>query len=231
MAVDKGIINEVGGQLIERVFSGILWFGIAIVIIGVLGGLMYYFFIYKRKFDIKVLIKSNRADDRYSLIEDKAAILKEWKTKIPYFRVWGLARDFPVPKYKVLQKTDKGDFLEIYRHSEEEFYFLTPAKIDQTVIIRADGKRVPIAQQSQIKSDPEMAWWVAKRKSKNKSMFDTESLIMKILPYLPHIIGGVILIFVLYILMDTLPQILSSLQQLVESMNSMRVAEVTVSNV
>ena len=223
---EEGLFGEIGGQLVSRIFSGILWFGIAAVVIGILSFLMWYFLIHRKKFDIEVKIKSVRAEDKHSIIFDKAAILVDRKTKTPFFRIWGLRREFPVPKFNVLQSSNKGDFLEMYRVGEDEFYFLSPSKIDKTRIIRADGKFYALGHQSQIIVDPEMAFWAAKRKEHNRKMFDVDSWLMKILPYLPHIIGGVILIFVLYILMDHLPAILGQLEKLVESMNQLQRGQV-----
>lgn len=231
MATDTNVFQEVGSGIIERVFSGVIWFGIAFIIIAVVGFLLWFFFIYRRKFDIKVKIKSERSEDDYSIIWDKAAILKGLRDKIPYFRVWNLKRDFPVPRFKILQKTSDGDYLEILRKGEDEFYFLTPSKIDTEHIIKADGKQYKIAEQSQIQIDPEMAFWIAKRKDKNKNMFSVENIWMKLLPYIPHIIGGVILIFVLYILMDKLPQILAQLSELAEILKSREVAQQAIANI
>lgn len=211
---DADILQNVGGELVSRIFGSILYFGLAFLIIGVLGGFMYYQFIYRKRFDIDVKLISNRANNNNSIILDKAAILYEPKTTIPYFRIWGLKRDFPVPKYDVLQKTNKGDYLEIYRDSEESFYFLTPSQIYKTQVIQGNGQLVNLSDQKQVMVDPEMGFWAVKRKSTNKKMFDTESLIMKILPYVPQIVGGVIVIFILYILMDALPSILGEVKDL-----------------
>ena len=216
---DENLIGEIGGQLVSTIFSSILFFGIVIILMIGVGGFMYYQFVYKRKFDILVKITSNRANENNSVLIDKAAILYELKSKIPYFRIWGLKRDFPVPKYNVLQKTNRGDYLELYRDSEESFYFLTPSQINKSYMIKSEGQLVKVADQEQIMVDPEMGFWAVKRKALNKKMFDTEGLIMKLLPYVPQIIGGVITIFVLYILMDTLPGILAELAKLARTLN------------
>lgn len=218
--------QEIGGAVFSRIFSSILWVGLGIIIIGVLCFLMWYFLLYQRKFDIKVKIISNRAEDKNSVIFDKAAILTDRKTKTAYFRVWGLKRDFPVPKYNVLQRTNKGDYLEIYRKSENDFYFLTPPQINNKRVIKSDGKLYAFSDQDQVMVDPEMGFWAVKRKTINKKMFDTDSILMKVLPYIPHIIGGMIMIFVLYILMDHLPGILGELRQLVAEMRNIQTANV-----
>lgn len=218
--VGENLLKEVGGQLASRIFGSILYFGVAIIIIGAVGGFMYYQLVYKKKFDIDVKIISNRAGDRDSVLLDKAAILAGLKDKIPYFRVWGLKREFPVPKYDVLQKTNKGDYLELYRDSEEGWYYLTPSKIIKAQVYGRDGNLINIATQQQSLVDPEMGFWAVKRKALNKKMFDTEGLLMKLLPYAPQIIGGVITIFVLYILMDNLPGVLAELKQLAVAINA-----------
>ena len=59
-------------------------------------------------------------------------------------------------------------------------------------------------------------------------MFDTDSMFMKLLPYIPAILGGIVTIFVLYILLDHLPGILSELTNLVREMKSLKGADITV---
>jgi len=147
------LIGEVGGQLVERIFSGILWFGIAFILIAVVGGLMWYFLIYQRKFDIKVKIISERAGDRTSIIFDKAAILIDRKSKIKYFRLWSLKKDLPVPRFNVLQLSGKGDYLELYRKGEDELYFLNPSSVSKTKVIKEDGKEYGLAEQESIRMD------------------------------------------------------------------------------
>ena len=140
----NNLFNEVGAGLADKLFSGILWFGIGIIIIAVLGFVMWYFLFYKKKFDIKVKLISERAGGEISELFDKAAILKDRKEGTPYLRVWGLKRDFVVPKYDVMRKVYDGrssiDYIEIYRKGENEFYFLLPPTIDNKQIIKADGK-------------------------------------------------------------------------------------------
>lgn len=220
------LFDEIGTQLFSKIFSGILWFGVAIIIIGVVAVLMYYYLVYKKRFDIKVKIKSDRHGDDYSIIFDKAAILLDRKDGTNFFRIWGLKRDFPVPKYNVMQNTNEGDYLEIYRKGENEFYFLLPSQIVKTKILKLDGKMYPVALQKQIMLDPDMAYWIAHRDTTRNKMFSVDHWAMKLLPYIPHIIGGVLTIFMLYILLDNMPLLLKELKNLAEVMNNMQRAEV-----
>jgi len=222
----ENLIGEMGSQLLSRIFGGIIWFGLFVMIIGILGGLVWYFFIYKRSFDIRVNIQSERANDRDSIIFYWAAIKFDKKTNSPYFQVWKLKRQFTVPKFNVLQRTNHGDYLEMYRKGEDEFYFLTPKRINKTKVIREDGKTYLLGDQQATMVDPGMAFWNTKRKNQNKKLLDTDNMLMKLLPFIPQIIGGMIMIFCLYILLDHMPQILSELTRLVTEMKAMQTAQV-----
>ena len=228
--VAENTFSDVGGKLFEKVFSGIIWFGVGLVILIAVGFTMWYFLLYKKKFDIKVKVISERAGAQNVEMEDKGAILTDRKTKTPYLRVWTLHRDFPVPKYNVMRKLFEGrkerDYLEIYRRGQNEFYFLLPPTIINTKILKADGKLIPLSEQKQIMFDPEMAFWAVKRKTLNKKMLNTEGLLFKLLPYIGIMMGGVILIFILYILLDHLPGILTELRSLVAEMRTYSRAEV-----
>lgn len=223
---DTNALTEAGGQFIQTIFSGILWFGLAIIVIGVIGFVGWWFLIYKRKFNIIVKIVSERAGDKNRVMFDKAAILKDRKDGSYYFRLWGIKKDLPSPKFNVLQSSLSGDYLELFRTAENTFYFLTPPIIRKGEIIKEDGKKHLIGTQENTKIDPNMEFWSVKRKTSNKSMFDKEKIWMKILPYLPQIFGGIITIFVLYILMSYLPNILSELKSLVTELNVYRSADV-----
>lgn len=222
------VFSEVGGRLTERIFSGILWFGIAFLIIAVLGGLMWYFLIYKRKFDIFIKITSERADDKNKILFDNAAILMDKKSNSKYLRFWSLNIELPLPNYNLIQNSSKGDFIELYRDAENRFYYMK-TKVNKTYLVRANGKVIPMALQRARLIDSDMEFWSTKRKKQNKSMFDVESPWMKILPYLPHILAGAITIFVLYILMSYLPEVMQQLTELVQQLNRQTAAEIVSS--
>lgn len=225
---EGSLLGEVGSQFAERLFSGIIWFTVGILIFLVLVFFMWWFLIYKKKFNIKVKINSERAGDRNQIIFDRAAILRDRKDGTKYFRLWSTKIDLPAPKFNVLQSTSEGDYIELYRTSENTIYFLTPSIIDKKKIIKADGKIYLIASQTNRQIDPDMDFWGARRMQENKSMFDHDSLLMKFLPYLPAIMGGMITIFILYILLDNLPQILSQLTSLVKELQVLKGADVII---
>ena len=96
---------------------------------------------------------------------------------------------------------------------------MMPPRIGKMLITGTDGKVYAVAGQTNNIADLDLDYWATKRKSLNKSMFSPESLLMKILPYIPHIIAGVLVIFILYILMSYLPSVLSQLKELVTELN------------
>ena len=217
------VITEVGSQFMDKAFSGILWIGIAFIVLGVLGFVMYWFLIYKRKFNIKVKVISERANDKNRIIFDQAAILKDRKDGSHYFKLWILGLELPSPKFSVLQSAGRFDYLELYRTSENTIYFLAPPAIDKKRVIGVDGREYLIASQVSKQINPDMEFWAIKRKGMNKKMFDPEKLWMKVLMFLPQLMVGVLSIFVLYILMSYLPDILRELSELAKTINPSRI--------
>ena len=219
------LVGEVGNQLVNRVLGSIIYVIIALVVIGLIGGLVWYRVAYRKKFDIKIFIKSERAGERRAILEDWGAILLDRKTNTKFLRLLDLRVDLPVPPYNAMQKTDKGDLIEIWRKSEDEFIYLLPSTINKTHFIRQDGTVYTLADREQKQLEGDIAYWNVKRKEKNKNMFSQDSMFMKILPFIPQILGGVITIFILYVLMDKLPNILGQMTELAKQMKQACVAQ------
>jgi len=223
--------GSMASDLFGGMFSNIIFFGIGLILVVAIGGTAYYFAIYRKKFDIDIKVTSERAADKSRVFFDKAAILKDRKTGIKYLRVWGIKKDLPMPKFNIMQSVGKGrgsvDYLEIYRTSEDKFYFLEPSRIIKTKLVKANGELYNIAEQESVQVDTDMNWWNIKRKKDNKTMFDTDSMLMKLIPYIPQIMGGALTIFTIYILMDHLPSILSELRGLISESNARCAAQVT----
>ncbi len=219
------VVSSVAGGLGDKIFSGILWFGLAMmVVVGI--GSIFVFIIWKRRFNITVKIISKRAKDKNNILFDKAAIIVDRNDKSKYFHVLKTNVKLPVPDFNVLQNSSDGDYIELYRSSEDRFYFLTPSKVSEKILRKEGGMVVPMRDQSSIGIVPEMDFWTTKRKHLNKGMFVTENMWMKILPYVPHIISGVLVIFILWILMSHLPGILQQLSELTTKLNQQQTAQV-----
>jgi hypothetical protein len=190
------------------------------IILGVVGFTGWWFLVYKKKFDIRVKVKSERSEDKIKEFFDYAALLTDKKSKGKYLRLWDLKVEMPAPKFNIFQVVGGKDYIEVLRTAENKFYYLTPPKINKKYVLKEDGKYYLMADQTILMVDANDEFWRAKRKEQNKGMFSTESILMKLLPYLPAIIGGVITIFILYVLMSHLPGILSQLGDLVSKLNA-----------
>jgi len=231
--VDTSGFTEVGGQIISKIMSGAVWIVGGLVAGSAIAFLMYWFLIYKRKFDIEIKIISQRAGNRNNIIFDRAAILTERKTGKRFFRLWKFKLDLPVPKFEVLQRAGNTDYLEIYQKSDEDFFFLTPARIDKTKIIKSDGKLIPFAEQEHKLMDTDIAYWNVKRKVTNKGIFSKDKVWMKVLELAPQILSIIALIFILWIFLDKLPPILSQLQGVaaeINKFNKIETATTTIAN-
>ena len=219
------LVAEVGA----KVGAVLLKSAVGLVLVFVLGGLIIGILIYvkyRKQFDITIKIKSTRSEDKHSIIFDKAAIINDKKDGTKYFKMKGMRIELPVPPFNVLQRTNKGDYVEIWRKSEDEFVYLTPSKISRKYYIKSDGKAYPMADLIQKQVEPDVAFWNVKRKKMNKGLFDTEHWMMKLLPFIPQIIGGVVTLFVLYVLFNSLPAVLSALTDLTRELASLKGAEI-----
>lgn len=222
--VDTSDLTNIGGQIADKIMSGAVWVLAIFIIGGALAIVMYYFLIYKRKFDINVTIRSQRAGGKTERIQDMAAILTDRKTKQRYFKLWNFKTEMPVPRFEVLESSKGKDYLDIYQKGDEEFYFLKPPKIDKRYIQKTDGTWIPWAEQQHQVMDAEVAYWNVKKKKED--WFAKDKLIWKVLEFAPQIITTVTLIFILWIFLDKLPGVLSSLQQLSKEINQAGRAEV-----
>lgn len=204
------------GLIIQNLFKSFSSTGIRIVIgvfvLFVVLGILYYFIYYRKRYDILVKVISERAKDP-SVYFDKAAIITERKTGKKYFRLLKTKCELAIPPFKILTSTNKGDYLEIWRKSEDEFIFLTYPTYDKIEYIGLDGKVYPTSRliHKNIESDIN---FIIERKTKNKKLINPESVLMKLLEYAPQIISSMFIIIILYIFLDKLPIILDSLNSL-----------------
>ena len=214
-------LTQTGSQLFSGLITGTIWLFLGLIVASAILG-VFIFIRWKRKFDIKVEVISERANGNNVYYFDKAAILTERETKHKYFRLLETKVDLPVPPYNVLQNFGKKDLLRIWRKSEDEFVFLLPGRINKRYIIKQNGKAHSLAREEYTQVESDIAYWNIKRKNQHKKLFDTESVLMKLIPFLPHIFAGAITIFVIYILFDSLPGLISSLTQLTKELQILR---------
>lgn len=217
---------DVGGRiddLVGGLFGGVLDISVIVVVaviaVAFILGVVYYFFVYRRKFDIRVKIFSERAQDP-KIYFDKAAILKDKKDN-KFFKLWKTKVELEVPPFTVMESTNEGDYLELWRKSEDEFVFLTSPKIDKTKLIKADGKTYTVARTSQTAVESDL-YWTSKRREDNKKLLDPESMLMKLLAWAPQIVSSVFLLIILWVLMDKLPELFTQAVELTKELRSLK---------
>ncbi len=216
---ELGQFGDVFGNVAGNILNITVLAVLGLLAAGVVGYAIYYFFFYRKKFNIDVKITSLRSKDPF-IILDKAALLYDKKNKTDYMKLWSTKKEFNMPPFNIIQQTSKGDYLELYRKSEDEFAFLTKPKIDKEWIIRADGKKWPLArmQQRQIEAD---YYWLLKRRTEDKSWINPESAFTKILQMLPILIPGALMIVVFLFFLNSLPEVLGKLVEVIDKLGTL----------
>lgn len=216
--------ESVGGAALDQIFSGVMWLAVALFAVIAIGGVMWYWFGYKRKFDIMVKIRSERAGEP-SIVSGVGAIFHDRKTNSKYFKIIAgqIKVELPVPPFTIMQKDNRGrDVLELWRKSEDEFHYLTPGVIDSTEMVRQDGKVFPLSTVKQKTVEGDIAYWNVKRKRDYKGIFNQETIWMKMLPWIPQMVGGIFIIFVIWILADKMPNLINELTTLTRELRTLK---------
>lgn len=214
--------GDLFGDTIGNIFSNII--GVAIFSIlgliaaGVVGWSVYYFLIYRRQFNVMVKIISERSDDPYIII-DYAAYLKDRKNGHTYLKLFDLKKELELPPFNIVQTSNKGDFIELNRISEDEFCFLTKPKVDKEYFIRTDGKKWPMRRMKQRRLESDYYYYF-KRKQEDKSWIDPESLFSKLLQMAPILIPGALMLVFFLFFINSLPEVLDKLITVVERLNT-----------
>lgn len=221
---DQNQLVEAGSRMIQGVLGGTTWVVVLILVVGVVGGIVYYFVGYRRKFDILVKIISERASDP-RIFFDKGAILIDRKKGTKYLKLLSTKVELNVPPFKIIEATNKGDYIELWRKSQDEFVYLTKPIIDKTKVIRADGRLYPVSTPLQRHHEGDL-YWVIKRKEDNKQLLTAEALWAKLLAWAPQIIGGIIVMLMLWITLSKLPGLIDQLTTLTREITSLKGADI-----
>jgi len=218
--------GEVGariGDMFSGMFSGSVTIAVYILLgvlaVSVVLGIIYYFGVYRKKFDITVKIISERAGDRNKVIFDKAAILNDKKNATQYLKLLKTNVELPLPKFNVFHNTNQGDYVEILRKSERDFRFLTPPKIDKEYFVKSDGKLFPRSEVKQREIENDISWIINRQKT-NKKIIDPESILMQLLAYAPQILGMAMTLIIIVYVFKLMPEMLSTMRDFAETMKS-----------
>jgi len=224
--MDTASFGTTASEVLEKVFTGGLLIGIFVIIASVIIGVALYLR-WMRKFNISVEIKSLRGSGSsgqpiYKIINDVGGIIENKKDKTRWFRIKGQKVDLPTPPLEAFQIDSKGrNHIKILQKSDTEFYYLLPDKIDLKNVVR-NGVLVPIAEAEMKVADGDVVYWGQIRKRDDKKLFDMESLIMKLLPYLIPMLMFMLVIFLTYMITDHWGEFSSAASALNEAAHALR---------
>ena len=222
MVLEGTPFATMGSSMFGNIFSSTFIVLAIIIIFGIVVGVAFYVR-YIRQFNIQVMILSTRSGGISSLennkiIFDKGAVLHDKQNNQYYFRLYDMKVDLPVPPFDVLQMSNKGNLLKVWQKSNDEFIYLLPDKIDKEIIMRSDGKKLvptPVGSLTTKQVEGDISYWNTIRKRQNRKMFDSESMIMKLLPYIIPVLMFMLVIFMTWMVIkkfDVLSQAATALE-------------------
>lgn len=192
-------------NLVGKLLTGTVVVVGIIIFAAIVIGIAFYIR-YLRKFNVIVEIKSKRSSgseagmEIYKIIPDKGGIMRSSRTKTTWFRLLGQKVDLPVPPNECFQLDSKGNnHLYIWHPSDEEYYFLLPDKIVQSVIVRG-GQSIALNQAHMKIVDSGAAYWGQVRKRENRKLFDIEGLLWKLAPLVGMFLMFMLVIFLTYLI-------------------------------
>lgn len=234
--VDLGVggFAEKGTQIIGSIVKGGVAVGIILIILAVIIGVALYIR-YLRKFNVKVQILSLRGSGTfgepiYKIINDAGGFIEDKDSKSRWFRLRNQKIDLPSPPLDALQLDANGNnYVKILQKSDTEYYFLLPDAINEKIIVR-NGKNIPVSQVNMKVVEGDVSYWGQIRKRDNKKMFDMESLMMKLLPYIIPTLMFMLVIFMTYMITEHWGEFSTAAQALkdaAESLKQISTADVT----
>lgn len=218
MADVQGQITSVFSGLISGGAMMVFWIFLVVICLSIIGGIVWYFGIYRRNFDIMVKIISKRSGENREIF-DKAGIFHDKKNNTRYLRLLKTRIELELPKFDIMRHTNWGDYVEVLRVSERGFRFLTPPIIDKDYFINVDGRKTPMAEMKHRQIEMDITF-ILEREKRNKKIIDPEGLFIKILDHLPSIMSGIMSLFIIYFMFKYAPQWLDSMKQFVDSINA-----------
>lgn len=223
---DMSQIQTMGKDLLGGLVSGgLIIIGIIFFALIILGLALYIR--YLRQFNIKVEIKSLRGSGTfgepiYKIVNDVGGFVENKKDKTRWFRLKGEKIDLPSPPLEALQLDARGrNHIKIFQKSDTEYYYLLPDKINMKCIIRG-SEEIPIAEAEMKVSDGDVAYWGQLRKRDNKKLFDMESMVMKLLPYVIPVLMFMLVIFLTYMITDHWGNFASAAEALRQAAEALR---------
>lgn len=209
-SIGSGITGSMGGTA-SKIASMVVRGGIIvimIIILAIIAVVVGLYVRYRSQFVYKVEIKSKRSSgvsksEAYKIIEDKGAFIRNKKEGSVYFRLLNQKVDLTPPPLECMQIGIKGkNYIKIFQPSDEEYYYLMPDEIQLVNAVTTKGDNISVAMQKVRAIGGDSAYWNILRKRENRKLFDTEGLLMKLLPYIVPVLMFMLVIFLSYMITE-----------------------------
>jgi hypothetical protein len=226
VAIASEAVQDVATRLLDTIISGSIYVFVALMMISIIVVVLLWVR-HIRKFNIIVELKSLRGSGTkgepvYKIVDDKGGMIFDKKDKRWWLRLKKERVDLPPPPLDCLEvRADGRNQLKIYQKSQEEYYYLIPDRIDLEYVMKA-GKKVPLAQAKLNIVEGDISYWNSLRKRDNRKLFDTESLILKALPYVGMFLMFISIIFLTYIISDHWGTFATAAEALKEAAQALR---------
>lgn len=220
-----GTFGKVGGLILEKLVTGGIIVILVVILCFIIVGIALYIR-YNSQFIYDIEIKSLRSSgfgksQNYKILKDKGAFIRNKKDKSVKFRLKNQRVDLPVPPLECMQLGVKGkNYIKVFQKSDEEYYYLLPSRIDWETVIR-DGQEIKIGEETVKVIDGDVAHWNIQQKKENKKIFDTESMVMKLLPYIIPVLMFMLVIFMTYFITNHWGEFTAAAQALEKAANSL----------
>lgn len=201
-----GTFKEMGGDLASNLISGAIMVFLVLICGAVIVSVLMYVR-YLRQFNVRVEIKSLRGSGTqgepiYKIVSDKGGMILNKKDKRHYFRLLKERIELPPPPLDCMELQANGtNQIKILQKSQDEYYYLLPEKIELKKIVKG-GKLVLLAEAHLNVVEGDISYWNVLRKRDNRKLFDTENLLLKILPYVGIFLMFITVIFLTYMITD-----------------------------
>lgn len=194
----SGTLGPMTDKIMGSIVSGtVIVVGVVLLAAGI--GVLGFYMRYRSQFIYKVEIQSKRSsglgtNTTIKIIEDKGAFIRNKKDKTTWFRLLNQKVDLLPPPLEAINLGIGGkNYVKIYQASDEEYYYILP---DEIIFEKDSG----IASKKVKVISGDAAYWNSLRKRDNRKLFDMESTLMKLLPYIIPVLMFVLVIFLSYML-------------------------------
>lgn len=218
---------SITGQFLTQyagVFSTLIYV-LELIVAGVIGIVIVWYFIYRKKFDIQVEIRSVRTDAYgnkiWKVLIDKGGWIKDRRTGATVFRLFKAKRNFEPPPYEYLEPASIGTFIKNKAYAiqtdDDKLHWIKPAYVSTKECPKCKGSGVDEYNQncptclgkkmipSEIAykiSDKDVEFWAANQMESDLQTFGKPKWWEPLLMPISIMVASVIMLIVIWLVID-----------------------------